>query len=226
MSETNPAAGPGALVTTPASAPATEIQGYDAASPEQRAEIDRVIGEIDMADSNAILLFGASAQEEVTSIADEMLEGVRNKDTGAAGQTLNEMVSTLRGFSAQELDPGRKPGLLSRLLGRAKPIARVLQQYEQVRSQVDAISNRLDAHTSTLMKDIGMLDRLYERTLDYFHRLEVYIAAGDERLKRLDTETLPALAREAASSTDVLKAQQLADLRARRDDLERRVHDL
>ena len=227
MSDSNPTTAPGPLA--PAAAPqlpAKEIQSYDAAPPEQRGEIDRVLSELDIIDSNTILFFGTNAQEEVTSVADEMLEGVRNKDTGAAGQTLNEMVSTLRGFSAQELDPNRKRGVMSRLLGRARPLAKVLQQYEHVRSQIDAISNRLDAHTSTLMKDIGMLDRLYERTLDYFRRLEIYIAAGDERLRRLDMQELPALAREAESSTDVVKAQRLADLRAKRDDLERRVHDL
>jgi uncharacterized protein YaaN involved in tellurite resistance len=155
-----------------------------------------------------------------------MLEGVRNKDSGVAGQTLNEMVTTLRGFSTQGVDPNKKAGFFSRMLGKARPIAKMLQQYEQVRSQVDAISNRLDAHTSTLMKDIGMLDRLFERTLDYFHRLEIYIAAGDERLRRLDSQEIPALAREAEMSKDVIKAQELADLRAKRDDLERRVHDL
>lgn len=203
-----------------------DIQAYDSVPPEHRAEIDRVLAEMDIDDRNNILFFGTQAQEEVTAVADEMLEGVRNKDTGAAGQTLNEMVSTLRGFSAQELDAGRKPGMMSRLLGRARPLAKVLQRYEQVRSQIDAISNRLDAHTSTLMKDIGVLDRLHERTLEYFHHLEIYIAAGDERLRRLDTQELPALAREAESSKDVVKAQQLADLRAKRDDLDRRVHDL
>ena len=227
MSDTNQTADPGALTpTAPAPLPAGELQTYDAAPPEYRAEIDRALSEMDMTDSRAILLFGSHAQEEVTSVADEMLEGVRNKDTGTAGQTLNEMVATLRGFSIQELDPNRKRGVMSRLLGRTRPIAKVLQQYEHVRSQVDAISNRLDAHTSTLMKDIGLLDRLYERTLEYFHRLEVYIAAGTERLRRLDTQELPALAREAETSKDLFKTQQLADLRARRDDLERRVHDL
>ena len=228
MTDTNPATtSRGALAPVAAAPlPAAEVQPYDAAPPERRAEIERAIAELDISDSSAILFFGTKSQEEVTSVADEMLEGVRNKDSGAAGQTLNEMVSTLRGFSADALTPGRKPGFLARLFRRARPLARMLQRYEQVRSQVDAISNRLDTHTSTLMKDIGMLDRLYERTLDYFHRLEVYIAAGDERLRRLDTQELPTLAREADASKDVLKAQHLADVRARRDDLERRVHDL
>jgi uncharacterized protein YaaN involved in tellurite resistance len=227
MSDTNQAIAPRPVPQTAASSlPDPEVQPYDAAPPERRAEIDRVLAELDVSDSNAILFFGTKAQDNVTSVADEILEGVRNKDTGAAGQTLNEMLSTLRGFSAQEIDPKRKPGLVSRVLGRSRPIAKVLQQYEHVRSQIDAIGNRLDKHTSTLMKDIGMLDRLYERTLESFRRLEIYIAAGDERLRRLDSEELPSLARETQASHDVLKAQRLADLRARRDELERRVHDL
>jgi uncharacterized protein YaaN involved in tellurite resistance len=204
----------------------TELVSYQSAPPERKAEIEQAMTELDIDDSKTILMFGTAAQEEVTSVADEMLEGVRNKDTGVAGSTLNELVVTLRGFSAQDLDPKNKPGLLKRLLGRARPLAKVLQQYEQVRGQVDAISNRLDSHTSMLMKDVGMLDRLYERTLDYFHRLEVYIAAGEEHLRRLDTDILPKMAREVEANRDVVKAQELADLRARRDDLERRVHDL
>jgi uncharacterized protein YaaN involved in tellurite resistance len=222
MSETTTTATSEVKPTSPL--PESEIVDYAEASGTERAEIDRVIAEVDLEDSNSILFFGSSAQTEVTTVADEMLEGVRNKDTGPAGEALNEMVSTLRGFSVDEL--GKKPGFFARLLGKAKPIARVLQQYEQVREQIDAISNRLDRHTSDLMRDIGMLDRLYDKTLDYFQALAVYIAAGEEWLRRLDTETLPGLAREAEGSDDMLRAQGLRDLRAKRDDLERRVHDL
>jgi uncharacterized protein YaaN involved in tellurite resistance len=224
MTETKLAAASTLSPTPPL--PAADLVQYDAAPPDRRVEIDKAMAEIEISDSNSILFFGTSAQEAVTVVADEMLEGVRNKDTGAAGHALNEMVTTLRGMPVADLDPKKKAGLLARLFRRARPIAKVLQQYEQVRAQVDSISNRLDAHTSALMKDVGILDRLYEKTLEYFHRLEVYIAAGEERLRRLDSETLPALAREAQASGDVLKAQQLNDLRAKRDDLERRVHDL
>jgi uncharacterized protein YaaN involved in tellurite resistance len=206
--------------------PTRELVGYATAPVERRAEIEQAMAEIEIDDSNSILFFGTAAQDVVTSVADEMLEGVRNKDTGPAGAALNEMVTTLRGLPLAELDPAKKPGVLARLFRRARPVAKVLQQYEQVRSQVDAISNRLDSHTSTLMKDIGVLDRLFDKTLEYFERLEVYIAAGEERLRQLDNETIPALTKEAEASRDMLTAQQLADLRAKRDDLERRVHDL
>ena len=206
--------------------PSPDVTRYEGASAERRAEIEQALTELRMDDSNAVLFFGTSAQESVTAVADEMLEGVRNKDTGAAGQALSDMVTTLRGMPVAELDPKKKRGLLARLAGGARPVARMLQQYEQVRRQVDAIGNRLDKHTSSLMRDIVMLDRLFDKTLEYFRRLEVYIAAGQEQLRRLDSEALPALAREAAATQDMVKVQQVADLRARRDDLERRVHDL
>ena len=226
MTDPNPAPAAGTPPAPVTAMPPAPVQPYQAAPPQVRVEIERAMAELNLDDSNAVIGFGSRSQEDVTSVADEMLERVRSKDIGAAGQALNEMVSTLRGFSPQELDPQQKRGFFARLFRRAGVIAKVLQRYEQVRSQVDAISNRLDSHTSTLMKDITMLDRLYEQTLDYFHRLEVYIAAGDEHLRRLDTETLPALQREADASKDMLKAQALSDLRAKRDSLERRVHDL
>jgi len=226
MTETQTPAAASAGLAPTLPLPDATIPSYPSATPAEQAVIERVMAEIDLNDSNSLLFFGTATQGEVTTVADEMLEGVRNKDTGPAGTALNEMVATLRGFSLEELDPNRKPGIFARLLGRAKPIAKVLQQYEQVRGQIDAISNRLDGHTSTLMKDIGMLDRLYEKTLSYFRALAIYIAAGEERLRQLDAETLPALTTAAEAGGDLMQAQSLRDLRAKRDDLERRVHDL
>lgn len=209
----------------PLGLPASEVTSFAAATGELRTAIEQAMGELDLANSNSVMFFGTAAQSAVTTVADEMLDGVRNKDSGAAGKALNEMVATLRGFSIEEL-AGEKPGLLSRLLGKARPIAKVLQRYEEIRGQIDAISNKLDGHTSVLMRDIALLDRLYEKTLGYFRALAIYIAAGDEHLRRLDTDILPALARDAEAGGEMMQAQALRDMRARRDDLERRVHDL
>lgn len=206
--------------------PSAEIVSFAAAPPDRRAVIERAIAEIDITNSNSILFFGTAAQGEVTAVADEMLEGVRNKDTGAAGGALNEMLATLRGFQLKDLDPNAKAGFFSRLFGRAKPVAKVLQQYEGVRRQIDVISDRLDGHTTALMRDVAMLDRLYDKTMSYFYDLAVYISAGEEALRRLDAESIPAMADAAERSGDILKAQALRDMRAKRDDLERRIHDL
>ena len=109
------------------------------------AEIERALAELNLNDSNAILFFGTSAQTEVTEVADEMLEGVHNKDTGPAGQALNEMVSTLRGFSLKGLDPNQTRGLLARLFGGARPVAKILQRYEEVRARLEDDPRHPDA---------------------------------------------------------------------------------
>jgi uncharacterized protein YaaN involved in tellurite resistance len=95
-----------------------------------------------------------------------------------------------------------------------------------VRDQIDRIGDELEHHKTRLMTDIASLDRLYEANLDYFHTLADYIAAGEEMLKRADEQMIPELHKAAEASGDVLKAQELRDLRSARDDLERRVHDL
>lgn len=203
-------------------APVTYAQ---AALPERTA-IDALILEIDINDSNSILYFGAAAQQQLASVSDDMLEGVRNKETGPAGEALNRMVGTVRGFELGELDPNRRPGFFARLLGKTKPVARFLQRYEEVRDQIDTIGDDLERHKTQLLVDIASLDRLYAANLEYFHHLERYIAAGEEKLRLLDQETVPAMEREAGVSDSVIVAQELRDLRASRDALERRVHDL
>jgi uncharacterized protein YaaN involved in tellurite resistance len=202
------------------------LRSYAEVDPRTRSAIEKLMAEVDLRDSSSLLFFGAKAQQQLTEVSDRMLEGVRNKDTGPAGSALSEMVSALRGFDSEELDPGRKRRVLDRLLGRAKPVARFLQQYEEVRKQIDGISDQLERHKTQLLTDVTSLDRLYAATLDYFRELELYIGAGTERLRRLDEEEIPALVARAGSSEEVLDAQALRDLRAARDELERRVHDL
>lgn len=199
---------------------------YHDAPPTEREHMETLMAEIDLNDSHSILYFGAQAQQRLTALSEDMLEGVRSKDTGAAGEALNQMVGALRGFDPGEFDPSRRPGLLARLLGRAKPVAQFLQRYEEVRRQIDTVGDELERHKTQLLTDIASLDRLYKANLDYFRALERYIAAGEERLRRLDEEDIPALERRAAQSAEMLDAQHLRDLRAARDNLERRVHDL
>ncbi len=193
---------------------------------QDRQQVEALMKELNLRDSNSIIFFGSKAQEQLTTISDKMLEGVRNKDTGPAGASLNEMVAVLRGFDLDELDPNKKSGFFKRLFNKAKPLVKIVQQYETVRNQIDTISDSLERHKTELLTDVATLDRLYNANLDYFHTLELYIAAGDTKLQQVDAEELPALEREVASTEDMVKAQTLRDLRASRDDLERRVYDL
>jgi uncharacterized protein YaaN involved in tellurite resistance len=206
-------------------ATSAEIAAADLA-PEQKARIEQLLAEIDLGDSNSVVLFGARAQGELTNISEQMLEGVRNKDAGPAGDALSRMLLTLKGFDTDDLKDAKKPGWLSRLFGATEPIHKFVQKYQEVRGQIETIGDNLNKHKNTLMVDVEKLDRLYDATLSYFHQLALYIAAGEELLRKLDHEQIPVLASAAERSGDVLAAQRLRDLRSARDDLERRVHDL
>ncbi|NOQ65007.1 MAG: toxic anion resistance protein [Methyloprofundus sp.] len=195
-------------------------------SSDKTALIASKLAEIDMSDSHSILFFGTKAQKELTAISDKMLEGVQNKDLGSAGIDLNTMVSAIRGFDIEAIDPNKKTGFFEKLLGKSSSISQFLQESDDVRKQIDHVTNKLDTHSTSLLEDITKLDRLYTANLAYFHELEIYIAAGEEKLKQLDTQDIPAKAQSAEHSKELIAAQELRDLRAARDDLERKVHDL
>jgi uncharacterized protein YaaN involved in tellurite resistance len=155
-----------------------------------------------------------------------MLEQVRAKDAGPAGDALSRMVQKLRELDVSGVDPNERPGLIARLLGVKNDVQKYVDKYDDVRGQVDRITNELEQHKTRLLTDIVRLDKLYDANLEYFRMLEVYIAAGRAKLKETDETTIPQLAAKVAAQDDVITAQKLRDLRAARDDLERRVHDL
>ena len=201
-----------------------------AEAPPAKAEAIRDrMGEIDLGNTQSIISFGSRAQSGLQEISQSMLADVKNKDVGPAGDSLREIVSTIRGFSVSELDVRRKRSWWERLTGKAAPFAKFVAKYEDVQGQIDRVTNELLTHEHKLLKDIKSLDVLYDRTLDFYDELALYIAAGEEKLKETDATLIPAKEAEvqaAAENDQVMKAQELRDLRAARDDLERRVHDL
>src|SRR6056297_205901 len=213
----------------PEPAQANAIVPLEQADTAVAGEIRKRMGEIDMADTQSIVSFGSAAQAELQEISQSMLQGVRNKDVGPAGDSLRGVVTTIRGFSVSELDVRRQRSWWEKLIGRAAPIAKFTARFEEVQGQIDKITDDLLSHEHTLLKDIKSLDMLYEKTLAFYDELALYIAAGEAKLKQLDEKDIPAKEAEvqaAPEADQVMTAQELRDLRAARDDLERRVHDL
>ena len=209
--------------------PGTEIVPLEAADAPLEEAIRQRIAEIGMGSTGSIVGFGSGAQAELQEISQAMLADVRNKDVGPAGDSLRNIVTTIRGFSVSELDVRRKQSWWEKLLGKAAPFAQFTAKFETIQAQIDNITDDLLGHEHTLLKDIKSLDMLYEKTLDFYDELALYIAVGEEKLKLLDTTDIPAKEAEmnaAPEADQVMKAQELRDLRAARDDLERRVHDL
>lgn len=209
--------------------PGTALVALQDASPDQAAAIQKRMAEIDMGNTQSIIAFGSGAQAELQVISQEMLSGVRNKDVGPAGDSLRDIVTTLRGFSVSELDVRRERRWWEKLIGRAAPFAKFVARYEQVQGQIDKIIETLMSHEHSLLKDIKSLDILYAKTLTFYDELALYIAAGEAKLAEVDARDIPAQETKLAKAPaedQVKLAQELRDLRAARDDLERRVHDL
>ncbi|MDD8022531.1 MAG: toxic anion resistance protein [Paracoccaceae bacterium] len=209
--------------------PGSEVVALAEAPVALAEEIRARMAEIDMSDTGSIVQFGSRAQGELQSISQSMLADVKNKDVGPAGDSLRQIVTTIRGFSVSELDVRRDRKWWEKLFGRAAPFANFLARFEAVQGQIDKVTDDLLSHEHKLLKDIKSLDLLYSKTLNFYDELALYIAAGEEKLRAVDANDIPAKEAEitgADENSKVLRAQELRDLRAARDDLERRVHDL
>jgi uncharacterized protein YaaN involved in tellurite resistance len=209
--------------------PVGEVVPLEKASPDQAEAIKTRMAEVDLSNTQSIISFGSSAQAELQVISQAMLQDVKNKDVGPAGDSLRKIVTTIRGFAVDELDLRRDASWWEKLLGRAAPFAEFVAKYEDVQGQIDKITEELLTHEHTLLKDIKSLDILYAKTLTFYNELGLYISAGEAKLTETDSVTIPAkeaAVAQAPEADQVIRAQELRDLRAARDDLERRVHDL
>jgi uncharacterized protein YaaN involved in tellurite resistance len=176
-------------------------------------------------DRQSIIFFGSKAQEAINRVSESMLQGVKSKDLGYAGDSLNSLVTTLKGFDIDELDPTKKQGFFSKLFGFASPVQRFLSKYDEVRVQIDKIVDDLEEKKSKLLTDITALERLYKANFEFIKDLDQYIAAGVYKLKELNKE-LKELEKEAKGSTKLEKKLGVRDKRALVTALEARVHDL
>jgi len=216
-------------VVLPEPLDANAVVTLEQADAPHTAEIRARMDELDMDDTQSIISFGSAAQAELQEISQAMLQDVRNKDVGPAGDSLRGIVTTIRGFSVSELDVRRDRSWWEKLIGRAAPFAKFTAKFEKVQEQIDRITDNLLNHEHTLLKDIKSLDMLYEKTLQFYDELALYIAAGEAKIAELDATVIPAKEAEVNAVPEeeqVMMAQELRDLRAARDDLERRVHDL
>ena len=193
--------------------------------PEENSQLQEAMQKLDLNDRNSVIYFGTEAQEKLDEISNRMIEGVQNKDIGEASESLNQIVAAIRGFDIDELNPNKELPWYKKIMGAPSPLVKFLQGYEEVRDQIDIVANNLEKHKSQLMKDVVSLDKLYDANLEYFRGLELYIKAGEEKLKELDEKVIPQYT-EKASAEEMMAIQELKEVRGFRDDLERKVYDL
>ncbi|MBQ6928780.1 MAG: toxic anion resistance protein [Oscillospiraceae bacterium] len=189
---------------------------------EELKTVDDFSGKIDLNDSAIILQYGAACQKKIAEFSDNALAGVRTKDLGETSDMIADLVAELKGFDTTEEEKGFL-GIFKKAGGQA---ARLKARYDKAENNIDMITGKLEAHQNQLLKDIIMLDKMYETNLDYFKELTMYIMAGKKKLEAERATTLPQMKAKAEQSGLTNDAQAANDYAAMCDRFEKKLHDL
>ena len=213
---------------TPILAPQQEIEKVtrqtELLTPEERKQVDAIKEGFDITDSSQALQFGNAAQKNLADFSDSILAQVRTKDSGYVGELLTDLSNKIDEFSQNETKGFmKKLPIIGKLVNKAEGL---VSAYDKLSVKVDKIQSELEKSKLAMMKDIIMFDSLYDKNLEYFKSLQLYIQAGEEKLSELRTITLPKLRQEAAVSSDPMAGQVVADFENTVDRFEKKVHDL
>ena len=196
-------------------------------TPEEKRQVAEIRDNIDVTDSTGIVSFGAPAQQKLAQFSENVLREVRSKDSGEVGQLLQTLMSDVRTYedSQKERENGflHKLPLIGKLMNKAQSVK---DGYDKLSTQVDEVEAGLEQARLKMMKDIALFDHLFAEHLSYFKNLQLYIAAGEQKLHELQTETLPRLRTQAAQSDNPMAAQVVADYEQSVNRFEKKVHDL
>ena len=204
----------------------TSLVSVSDLTPEELSRIEEIKKAVDVSDPQVVIQYGLPAQSRLATFADSLLNDVRTKDTGEAGKELTELLVKVRELDVDGLaatSPGARIPLVGRFLDAFK---RFSTRYQKVSANVERLLDALERTRMGLLKDVTVLDKMYELNLEYLKQLDLYIAAGDEILAELQTRQLAELETEARTSQDPLAAQRLTDFQQSAMRFERRLHDL
>lgn len=191
-------------------------------SDAEREQVHDFVKKIDLNDTGAVLQYGVGTQKKMADFSDRTLDSVRTKDLGAVGSEITSLVVSLKGFDPEE----DQKGLLGFFKRQGNKLEALKTQYASIESSVERISDELMKHQVTLLKDIDLLDRMYDLNATYFKELTMYVLAGKEKLDLVRSTELPALQAKAKESGLAEDAQAARDLSAMCDRFEKRIYDL
>ena len=195
-------------------------------TPAEKKRVEQIKDSIDMTNSSSALTFGAPAQKELADFSNAILDKVRVKDSGPAGDLLGQLVMNVKDFDAKANDKGSFFDRLPIIGGAKKKAEKMMVEYGKVNTQIERIQAGLERSKVQLMEDVAMFDSMYEKNLTYFKELQLYIQAGEEKLEEMRSSTLPRLRQQAQDSGDPMAVQVVADFEQSVDRFEKKIHDL
>lgn len=191
-------------------------------TPEEERQVADFASRIDLTSSNMILQYGAGAQKKMADFSETALENVKTKDLGEVGKMLTDVVSELREMDVDE----EEKGLFGFFKKSGNKLANLKAKYDKAETNVEKICKELEGHQRQLLKDIALLDKMYELNLTYFKELSMYIEAGKRKIQDVQQRELPELEAHAKMTGLPEDAQKASDLSALCNRFEKKVHDL
>lgn len=189
---------------------------------DEKKMIDQFVDKIEISNSNSILQYGVGAQKKISDFSQSALNEVKTKDLGEIGDILSKVVFQLKNFEEGE----EKKGVFGFFKKGKDKVTQMKINYENAENNIDEMCNVLENHQVQLLKDIAMLDRMYDINRTYFKELCMYILAGKKKLKKLEDEEIPKLQEKAKQSNNPQDAQELNDFVALCNRFEKKIHDL
>lgn len=196
---------------------------YDELTEEEKKAVDDFNKQIDVFDSTQILQYGAAAQNKISSFSDSVLEDVKTKSTGEVGDLLADLVSEIKGFDGAIAEP---KGLAKIFSNAKKQLNKIVAKYSKIESNIDGIEKGLDKSKIKLLKDVSMFDEMYQKNLEYFKEISLYIIAGERKLDELKNVVLPELKKKAEETQEQMDIQKVQNMEAQINRFEKKLHDL
>ena len=197
---------------------------YDELSESEKKAVDEFITKIDVMDQNLVLQYGAKAQNKISAFSDNILEDVKTKDIGDTGELLANLVGEIKSFNSS-IGTSKK-GIFKLFNSAKKEISTIIAKYNKIEKNVDTIENSLEKNKVTLLKDIALFDTMYDKNLEYFKEISLYIIAGERKLEELKNKTLPAAKAKFEETHEQLDAQKIQDLENQINSFEKKIYDL
>ena len=200
---------------------------YDELTPVEQEAINSFLAKLDVTNTAQLLQYGASAQTNISKFSDSVLAEVKTKDTGAVGDLLASLVTEIKSFNNDTAAiTAPQTGFFSMFNSAKKQFDKLLAKYNKVENNIDKIEKTLEAQKLTMLKDIATFDTMYDKNLEYFKQLSLYIIAGEKKLEELNNETLPELKKKAQETNDQLDVQAVKDMADTINRFEKKIYDL
>jgi len=202
-----------------------EMIPFEKLTKKEKDKVDKIVKEIDITDSEAVIQYGVSVQSDISEFSDDVLDKVKSNESGYVGEVLSDLMVKVKEVDVDDI--AGKQGFFAKLFGNMKTkYNRFMARYKKLGTQIDVIIDKLEETKTGLLSDIDLLDSLHEKNLSFMKDLEYYVLAGEMKLKEIKEKVLPELQALAKKTKDQADAQNFNDMKQLAGRFEKKIHDL